>query len=34
MADSKRIKEIVNQAAMQAATAVMLAFRDSATGLQ
>ena len=29
MADSDSIKEIINQAAMQAATVVMMAFRDT-----
>ena len=32
MAYSESIKEIVNQVAVQAATAVMIAFRDTETG--
>ena len=32
MADSDNIEEIVNQAAMHAATAVMMAFKDTETG--
>ena len=34
MADSEIIKEIVNQAVMQAATVVMMAFRHTETGPQ
>ena len=32
MADSDSIKELINQAAVQAATAVMVVFRDTETG--
>ena len=32
MADSDSIKEIVNEVAVQVATAVMMAFRDTETG--
>ena len=34
MADSKKVKDIVNQVAMQAATVVMMAFRDTEMGSQ
>ena len=34
MADSESIKEIVNEMAMQEATTVMMAFRDTETGPQ
>ena len=34
IADSESIKEIVNQKGMQTATVVMMAFRDTETGLQ
>ena len=33
-ADSKYMKQIVNQGAVQAATVVMMTFRDTETGLQ
>ena len=34
MKDSESIKEIVNQAAMQTATVVIMTFRDTETGPQ